>query len=237
LLGRGLVDPIDDFRANNPPSHPALLDLLAAELVRSRFDLRHMVRAIVSSRTYQLSAAENGADPAHFAAAIVSRHTAEQLLDAMYHVTGGAPEFAGYPGGIRAGQLPGVRAYTTRRRGQRPTPDDRFLTTFGKPERLLVCDCERSNGTTLAQTFSLISGPVVERALSKGNRRLGVWADPALAPQQVIDEIYWTALTRPPTLDEKSRCADLLTAEPDRAAAVQDILWAIINSKEFLFRH
>ena len=237
LLGRGLVDPIDDFRANNPPSHPDLLKMLAAELVQSRFDLRHIIRNVVGSRTYQLSAGDGESQAADYAAAIVARHTAEQLLDAIYHVTGGSPEFAEYPPGIRAGQLPGVRAYTTRRRGTRPTSDDRFLTTFGKPERLLVCDCERSNGTTLAQTFSLVGGPVIERALSKTNPRLAAWANPSLNPERVIDDLYWTALTRPPTADELARCVDLLRNEPNRAAALQDIAWAVVNSKEFLFRH
>jgi hypothetical protein len=237
LLGRGLVDPIDDFRANNPPSHPELLEMLSAELVRSRFDLRHLVRNIVESRTYQLSAPAKEPLAGDFAAAIVTRLTAEQLLDAIYQVTGGAPEFAGYPSGLRAGQLPGVRAYTTRRRGQRPTSDDRFLMSFGKPERLLVCDCERSNGTTLAQAFSLVGGPVIERALAKANARLAAWASPAASPEQVIDDLYWTALTRPPTAEEQARCVELLRNEPDRAAALQDIVWAVVNSKEFVFRH
>jgi hypothetical protein len=235
LLGRGLVDPIDDFRANNPPSHPELLERLTTELVESRFDLAHLVRGIVGSRTYQLSAAPTEAKPADLAGAIVSRLPAEQLLDAVYRVTGGAPQFTGYPAGMRAGQLPGVRAYG--RRAGRPTADDRFLTTFGKPQRLLVCDCERSNTTTLAQTFSLVSGPVIERALATGNARLVAWAKSSASPEAIIDEVYWTALTRPPTPEEREKCVEFMRNEPDRLLALQDIVWAVMNSKEFVFRH
>src|SRR6185437_12259998 len=135
---------------------------------------RHVVRTIANSRTYQLSAVPNDTnrdDEANFAHALVRPLQAEQLLDALGQVTGVTPDFPGYPADTRAGQLPGVSANRGRR--QRASDGEKFLTSFGKPIRLLSCECERSEDTTLNQAFQLITGPLLNKMLSAADNRIG----------------------------------------------------------------
>src|SRR5262249_1278864 len=169
--GGGMADRGDDFRDSNPPVNGPLLDALCREFVQSQFDLRHLVRLILNSRTYQLSAVptdSNRDDESNFARAIVRPLQAEQLLDAVAQATDVRPRFPGGAGGLRAGQLPGVVAPRRRgRRGGGMGEGERFLTTFGKPVRSLSCECERSDDTTLAQAFQLITGPLVTRLLAE----------------------------------------------------------------------
>jgi hypothetical protein len=237
-MGRGLVEPIDDFRATNPPSHPELLDWLTADLVAHGFDLRHLVRTIVASRTYQLSAVPNetnAEDEANFARAIISRLPAEKLLDAQTDVLEAPPEFAGYPAGTRAGQIAGVRR--ARQRGRSTSGGDRFLAMFGKPERLLACECERSNETTLNQAFLFLSSEELDSRLTRPGNRLERLAQSEQSNEEIIDELFWTALTRPPTDDELRSALERFQAVDDRLAAIQDLAWALLNAKEFVFRH
>jgi hypothetical protein len=239
LLGRGLVEPIDDFRVTNPPSNPALLDALARDFAESGFDLRHLVRAIMNSRTYQFASKPNGTnadDEGNFARAAIRRLPAETLLDAQCEVLGVAAEFNGYPEGTRAGQVRGVQR--VRSRDKRMTPAERFLKTFGKPERLLACECERSNETTLKQAFTLIGDEGLNGLLSSDKNRLAELAKSGRPSEEIVDELYWTALSRGPTPDELAAGESLVTsAGDDRFAALQDLAWAILNSKEFIFRH
>ncbi|QDU94668.1 DUF1549 and DUF1553 domain-containing protein [Lignipirellula cremea] len=239
LLGRGLVEPLDDFRETNPPANPELLDALAEEFIRQEFDLRSLVRMIMNSRTYQLSSEPNetnAGDTHHFSHATVRRLTAEQLLDAQSSVLGAAAEFAGYESGIRAGQLPGVYRVQPREvDGQKP--GDRFLRVFGKPARQLGCECERSNETTLSQTFALISGDSLHQRLTSEENRLAEWASSERTNATIIDELFWSALSRPPTASEQAACAAALEMGEDRLPVLQDLAWAVMNSKEFLFRH
>ncbi|MDB5318638.1 MAG: hypothetical protein JWN40_269 [Phycisphaerales bacterium] len=173
LMGRGLVDPVDDFRPTNPASHPELLDALAKDFVAHKYDVRYMIRLIMSSQAYGLSSepnATNADDEINYSHAIPRRLTAEQLLDAQHQVTGVPAEFNGYPRGMRAGEIPGVRV--TKARKSRPSQADMFLVTFGKPARELVCECERSMDTTLGQAFQLISGPEIASLLADSDNRL-----------------------------------------------------------------
>jgi hypothetical protein len=238
VMGRGLVEPIDDFRVTNPASNPPLLDALAADYAASGFDLRHLVRTIMNSRTYQLSAEPNETnreDESSFSRAVVRRLPAEALLDAQCSVLGAWPEFNGYPEGTRAGQVKGVQR--VRSRDKKAGSADRFLKTFGKPERLLACECERSNETTLKQAFTLIGDEGLNGLLAKETNRLAALAQSDRSSEDLVDELYWSALSRAPTPDEMAAGESLLTSSSDRFAALQDLAWAILNSKEFVFRH
>jgi hypothetical protein len=237
LMGRGLVDPIDDFRVTNPASNPQLLDALAADFVNGGFDLRYLVRTIMNSRTYQLSAEPNESnkdDETSYSRAYVRRLPAEVILDMHSDVLDAPAEFGGYAVGIRAVQVPGVQR--VRPRDAAPNPGDRFLKAFGKPERILACECERTNETTLTQAFVLLGEGLNDRLASSVNR-LHRLAASSLSDADVIDELYWTALSRPPSGLEQAAAARLIESlRGDRAAAIEDIAWALMNAKEFLFR-
>ena len=237
LIGRGIVDPIDDFRATNPASHPALLDALAKEFVRSKFSLRHMIRLIMNSRTYQLSSLPNDTnrdDESNFSRALIQRLSAEQLLDAQSQVTGVPLQFTGYPAGMRATQLPGVRAVRTRER--KPSDEDQFLTTFGKPMRLLTCECERSSETSMGQAFHLISGPTINDFLTAPENRLSQLLGSGKTHHTMVEDLYWSALTRAPTASELAKAVEVLKKAPDQRTALEDLTWALLNAKEFLLR-
>lgn len=239
LLGRGLVEPIDDFRVTNPASNPPLLDALAADFANHGFNLRHLIRTVMNSRTYQLAAEPNetnAADESNFSRAVVRRLPAETLLDAQATVLDAFPDFNGYPQGTRAGQIRGVQRVRTR--DKQAASADRFLKTFGKPERLLACECERSNETTLKQAFTLIGDQGLSNLLARDNNRLDRWSDSASSAENIVDQLYWTALSRGPTLDELAAGESMITsAGEDRFSAIQDLAWALMNSKEFVFRH
>jgi hypothetical protein len=243
LMGRGLVEPIDDLRPTNPASNEPLLDALVASLVQSQFDLRQLVRTILTSRVYQLSSVPNDSnrdDEANFSRALIVRLPAEKLLDAQSQVLDGPAEFVGYSPGIRAGQLPGVRR--VRDRESPPASGDRFLKTFGKPERLLACECERSNETSLSQAFVLISSEDMQERLARPDNRLARWAQSELSSEQLVEELYWTALSRMPTTEEREAALRLFGEEAtppnreSRHAALQDLAWGLLNAKEFVFR-
>ncbi len=237
LMGRGLVDPVDDFRATNPASHPALLDALASELRTSGFDLRHLVRVIVRSKTYQLSSEptpSNREDTINYARALPRRLTAEQLLDSLARALEAPVTFNGYPRGTLAREIPGVIAI--RRRDQRPSPGDDFLRQFGKPKRLISCECERTTETTMGQAFQLISGRLLDELLRSPDGRIASLATTSLPIADAVTELYWRTLSRTPTEEELARTLELLDFEADRRAALEDLAWSLVNAKEFVLR-
>ncbi|CAN5126405.1 DUF1549 domain-containing protein [soil metagenome] len=235
--GKGIVDPVDDFRPSNPPSNPALLEALADELVASGFDQRHLIRIIMASATYQLSAPTGDGDSGgttNFAHAVTSRLPAEVMLDALHDVIGLPAEFDGYDPGMRAVQIPGVMAML--KRGE-AGPGDHFLKLFGKPARLTGSDAERTNEVALGQVFELASGRTIQDLLARDDGWIAGRAASPKGDEALVRELYWTVLTRAPTPVESRALRQHLLLSPHRQSALEDIVWSLANSKEFLFRH
>lgn len=236
LMGHGFVDPVDDFRISNPPSHPALLEQLAKDFAAHQFDLRRLVRTILNSRTYQLASIpseSNGDDATNFSHAQIRRLEAEVLLDAVAQVIGAPIKFQGQPLGVRAIQLPGVQL-TPRR--ARPGNAERFMKTFGKPDRLLSCECERSDDVTVPQSLQMLSGDLVAKLLESPDNRIGKRLKAGLSDEAIMTDLFLAALCREPTSAERKQARELIAKASDRRKALEDIAWAVINSKEFLVR-
>jgi hypothetical protein len=228
LMGRGIVEPVDDFRDSNPASNDELLDGLAADFVKHGYDLKHLIGLILSSRTYQLSArtnAFNADDHLYFSHAYTKLLPAEVLLDAISTVTGTATDFKNLPQGARATQIPDG------------TMENPFLKTFGRPARELACECERESDSNLSQALQLIGGATVNGKLHDDHGRMAQLAQSDQSPEQITRELYLIALTREPNATELAAALKHLTNAPDRRQAVEDLGWVLINSKEFLFRH
>jgi len=238
LMGRGLVEPLDDFRATNPASHPALLDALARDFVKHKFDLRWLIRLITQSRAWQLASeptAGNRDDEVNYSHALLRRLTAEQLLDAQSQAAGVSLRLAGHPVGTRAAQLPGAKVA----RVLKATPQDKFLELFGKPLRLFPSESERCNEPTVLQAFQMLSGPAVHELIADPDNRLARLLASGQPDAALVTELYWAALTRPPSPTElRAALADLASGrEPAaRRAALEDLLWALLNAKEFFLR-
>jgi hypothetical protein len=234
LFGRGLVEPNDDFRAANPPANPELLDALVTEFVAHKFDLKYMVRLIVSSQTYQLSAeGDDRDDGAYFSHAIVAPLQAEELLDAFGRVLEAPVKFDGFRLGTRAGQLPDAQVGA---RGVLPGGGSRFLKAFGKPDRLLTSECERGCETTLVQAFQLISGGLLQQMLTRPDNRLGRLIKANVTDAAVVDELYHAALCRPPSDRERMAALAVISRAKNRRAGLEDVAWGVLNAKAFLLR-
>jgi hypothetical protein len=241
LFGRGLVEPLDDFRASNPPSHPELLDELAADFVNHGYDLRQIIRVLMNSRTYQLSSETNPTnadDEANFARSYLRRLTAEQLLDAQSRVLGVPLDLAGYPAGTRAVQIAG--SIPERRRGEGSVQAEQFLASFGKPPRLLPSECERSCEPTMGQAFQLMNGPLLNEMLAEKNNVVAELLASESNAEEKITSLYWRALARAPSETERTALAAHLMkskgSNDETRGALEDIVWSLLNSKEFLFR-
>jgi len=239
LMGRGLVDPIDDFRVTNPASHPELLEQLTTDFIKHGFDLRYLVRLITASRAYQLSSDPNDSnreDTINYSRVIPRRVAAEQLIDAQHQVLGVAQEFSGYPAGMRACQIPGVIAARGGRRQQQLSADDQMLRVFGKPQRLLTCECERSNETSMSQAFQLIGGPAMHELLTKSDNRLQTLVDSKRTTKEMVAELYWAALSRPPSNAELTSAVHHIEQSKSQRSGLEDVAWALLNAKEFILR-
>ncbi len=228
LVGKGIVDPVDDFRESNPSANDELLEALAAEFTKSKFDLRALVGLILKSRTYQLSAVPNETnkdDAKYFSHDVTNLLTAEQILDALSDFTGVPEKFAGLPAGTRAVQLPD---------GEVNHP---FLKTFGQPARELACECERESDGNLAQALQLINGPTVNEKVKSPANRLGALLAAKKPDREMLDELYMVAMARKADADEAKAALAHVTKSADKRKAWEDVLWAILNTREFLFRH
>jgi len=229
LLGRGIVEPVDDFRESNPAANDELLQALADDFAKQGFDLRKLIRTVLVSRTYQRSAeanAWNADDGKYFSRAIAKQLTAEQLLDAVCDVTGVPEKFPGQPAGTRAVQLPDAAEAHP------------FLKTFGKPARDIPCECERESEGNLSQALQLINGETVNAKLKKPDNRLGELLIRKVPDRVRIDELYRIALARPASdAEAKVALAYLAKKAESPRKAWEDVLWALLNTREFLYRH
>jgi hypothetical protein len=228
LNGKGVVDPVDDFRDSNPSANDELLDAMAKDFAASKFDVKHMIKTIMISRTYQLSAQANDLnkdDAKYFSHAVTKLLTAEQLLDAICTATEVPEKYAGMPLGTRATQLPDGDA------------NQPFLKTFGQPARELACECEREGDSNLGQALQLINGETVNARLRNPNNRLGKLLAKNPSETDLLTELYLATLSRPPTADDVKLHLDYVHKNPDKRKAWEDVHWALMNSKEFLFRH
>jgi hypothetical protein len=228
LMGKGIVDPVDDFRESNPSCNDELLDALAKDFSKSKFDMKALVKTIMKSRTYQLSAQPNDSnkdDNKYFSHAVTKLLTAEQLLDAICDFTAMPEKFAGLPMGTRATQLPD---------GEVNHP---FLKAFGQPARELACECERESDGNLAQALQLINGPTVNEKVRNANNRLGKLLAAKVTDEEILTELFQAALARPPFDDEKKISLGHIAKGMDKRKAWEDVVWALINTREFLFRH
>ncbi len=230
LFGRGLVDPVDDVRIGNPASHPELLDALAKVLIEARFDVRAVYREIARSRTYQSGLAAPGTEPALFAGHRPRRLAAEPMLDAIGAVTGVATKYPGVPLGGPATTVDGGRNSV------------RFLDAFGRPARDGACTCDRRSDPTLGQTLHLINGETIASKIADSKGRLRSALAAKAAPAAMLEELFLAAYCRKLEPTEQERFLAALPppdAKDEKAelAAWQDVYWAVLNSKEFLFQH
>jgi hypothetical protein len=228
FMGRGLVHEVDDIRESNPPSNPELLDALAKDFVNHKFDVKHMVRTLANSHVYQLSSEpteHNQNDRQNFARFYARRLIAEVLLDAVDQTTGTNTRFGNIADSARAIDLPheGFGSY--------------FLDTFDRPKRVSGCECERSSGATLAQVLLLANSDEIENKLSSGEGRIAKLVTAQTPIPEVIEELYLGAHSRRPSAAELQTTASYVESQEDKRKALEDVLWTILNSKEFSFNH
>jgi hypothetical protein len=230
LMGRGVVDPVDDFRDTNPPSNPQLLDALENAFVTDGMRLKPLARQIVLSTVYRLdnqAASNSPATESDFGRAVVKLVPAEVLRDIVDQSTGFRRRSSEGPDGQRAAQ-----EATALTRGEE------FMKVFGKPERLLSCECERSDDTTLAQAFQLINGETVRKALESRGNHIHTWMQIAESNMPgAVEDLFLTTLSRKPTSSESDGITAHLKMAGNSRKAWEDVLWATLNAKEFLFRH
>ena len=228
LLGRGLVQPIDDMRSTNPPSNPQLMDHLVNEFQQSGFDVRRLMRTIMRSRIYQLDSqpnAFNGEDSRFYSHYQVKRIAAEPLLDCIDDVTLVRTKHPNMPLGKRAVELPDAATNNT----------NPFLVTFGKTKRASVCECERAPDENLAQALHTLNGDIVSTKIADEKGRVATLVASGKPIDNCIEELYLATLCRGPSTDELAQARSFVTSCPTPAEGYQDLLWALINSKQFLF--
>ena len=229
VFGRGIVEPADDFRDTNPPSNALLLDQLAQDFVDKGYDRKKILATILKSRTYQTSYQPNDFNEddtkyfSHYQPRLLS---AEQLLDAICHVTQVAESFGGLPAGTKATHL--------------PAPDlvnNEFLKIFGQPERQTVCACERTNESNLSMAIQFFNGPLIYGKLKDESNSFRKSMTDGKSNTEIITLLYNLAVCRNPSDTELKASLEHIESKEDRVEALEDICWAILNTNEFLFQH
>jgi len=228
FMGKGIIDPVDDVRVSNPASNPQLLAELGKRLADNKYDMRQLVREICNSNTYQASThapEKSRSDTRNFAYAQVRRIDSEMLLDAISKVTDTKVKFASLPLGARAVQVADGAS------------NNYFLNVFGRPARESVCTCDRRNEPTLAQALHLINGNTFTQAFESGSSRITERVNAETSIPEIVNELYLAAYSRTPREDEQARMVNYVESSEDRKAAIEDVYWSVLNSKEFVFSH
>ncbi|MBH56095.1 MAG: cell surface protein [Planctomycetaceae bacterium] len=227
FFGKGIIQEVDDVRISNPPVNKELLDALSQKLREYNYDFKKLVRDICTSRTYQLSTKTNETnekDTTNFSHATLRRMRAEVLLDAITQVTTTSNKFPGLPSGARAVQIANGNTSTY------------FLTTFGRAKRETVCSCEVKMEPNLSQALHMLNGDTVNAKVTQGGlvaTRLGE----EVPHEKIVEEIYIRCLTRKPTEKELTNLMELVSQEENKQQALEDVFWALLNSREFVFNH
>ncbi len=227
FMGVGIVDPVDDIRISNPASNPELFQALGEKLAEYKFDFRQLVRDICNSQAYQRTATPNDSnrsDTRNYAYANVRRIPAEMLLDCVSQVTNTKEKFRGLPIGARAVQIAdgGTSTY--------------FLTAFGRAPRNTVCDCEASTDPSLSQALHLLNGSATTGKIVEGKVIEQLLQNDA-TPEQALDRLYIRCLSRYPTDAERQTLIATVQQAPNPKEGLEDVFWAILNSREFVFNH
>ena len=228
-FGRGLVEPIDDIRATNPATNEPLLDALAKYLIRQQFDVKALTRAMLNSRLYQLDAVPNDTnrlDEQNFSRAAWKALAAEVLLDAFCQATEVPELFNGWPAGYRAIQIWDNRVPSY------------FFKVFGRPQRVSVCECERGNEPSIAQALHLMNSPESVRKIRHRDGRAARLAKSDKTDDDIIEELFLATLSRRPSNDERALMKQAFAESPKNLrAAIEDVLWALLNTREFVYNH
>jgi hypothetical protein len=228
FMGRGIVEPEDDMRVTNPPSNPELLDAMAQSFVESGYDMRQLIRLICRSRAYSAvgdANEHNLGDHRSYSRFYPKRLQAEVLLDAVDKVTLSQTQFAGMPAGTRAVELPdaGFSSY--------------FLDVFGQPGATTACECERMQEANLAQSLHLLNSDEMQKKLSAESGRAAKYAADPRSDEVKVRELYLIALSRQPRADELATALAYLSGKENQREAYEDVVWTLVNSKEFMFNH
>jgi hypothetical protein len=230
FFGIGIVDPVDDVRISNPATNPALLEALGKKFTEYNFDMKKLVRDICTSRTYQLSTQANEtnkSDETNFSKSRIRRLRAEVLLDTLAQVTDTPNKFRGLPLGARAVNIADGNTSTY------------FLTTFGRATRKTVCSCEVKMEPNLSQALHLLNGDSVHNRIIRGKVINKMITDKS-PPEEIVRSLYRKTLSRDPNEAEVSKLNHTLANAKDskeKLVVLEDIFWALLNSKEYLFNH
>jgi hypothetical protein len=227
FFGQGIIHEVDDVRVSNPASNPELLAELGRRFTGYKYDFKKLVKDICMSRTYQLATRptpSNEGDTRNFARGPVRRIRAETMLDCVSQVTETKNKFPGLPLGSRAVQIADGATSTY------------FLTTFGRATRETVCSCEVKLEPTLAQSLHLLNGAATTAKIQQGGVVAGM-LKAKVPPDQVVEELYVRCLARSPTAKERADLAKLVDGQPDKQKALDDVFWALLNTREFMFNH
>ena len=227
FFGQGIINEVDDVRISNPAVNAELIDALGEKFTEYKYDFKKLVRDICTSRTYQLSTATNetnASDTKNFSHASLRRVRAEILLDLISQVTDTKNKFGGLPLGARAVQIANGNTSTY------------FLSTFGRATRESVCACEVKVEPNLSQALHLLNGDTIQGKVGQGNL-IGKRLEEKVAPEQIVEELYIRCLTRRPTDKEKNDLNAVLAEVEDKKQVLEDVFWALLNSREFVFNH